>query len=46
LARAEGEIAFMALLERFPTLRMDDPVLYWDTSKANSRVLSSLTVTL
>jgi pimeloyl-[acyl-carrier protein] synthase len=46
LARAEGEIAFTALLERFPTLRMDDPVLYWDTSKANSRVLSSLTVTL
>lgn len=46
LARAEGEIAFMALLERFPTLKMDDPVLNWDTAKANSRVLSSLTVTL
>ena len=25
---------------------MDDPVLRWDSSKANSRVLSSLTVTL
>ncbi len=46
LARAEGEIAFMALLERFPSLKMDDPVLRWDSAKANSRVLSSLTVTL
>jgi len=46
LARAEGEVAFMALLERFPTLQMDDPVLAWDSSKANSRVLKSLTVTL
>jgi cytochrome P450 len=46
LARAEGEVAFMALLERFPDLKMDDPVLCWDSSKANSRVLSSLTVTL
>jgi cytochrome P450 len=46
LARAEGEVTFMALLERFPTLKMDDPVLRWDSSKANSRVLSSLTVTL
>jgi len=27
LSRAEGEVAFMALLERFPTLKMDDPVL-------------------
>lgn len=46
LARAEGEVAFMALLERFPTLKIDDPVLAWDSSKANSRVLSSLTVSL
>jgi cytochrome P450 len=46
LARAEGEVAFTALLERFPTLKLDDPVLAWDSSKANSRVLSSLTVTL
>jgi pimeloyl-[acyl-carrier protein] synthase len=46
LARAEGEIAFMALLRRFPTLTMADPVLCWDSSKANSRMLSSLTVTL
>jgi hypothetical protein len=36
----------MALLERFPTLKMDDPVLCWDSSKANSRVLKSLTVTV
>ncbi len=45
LARAEGEVAFMALLERFPKLQMDDPVLAWDSSKANSRVLKSLAVT-
>jgi cytochrome P450 len=46
LARAEGEIAFRSLVERFPTLRMEDPVVRWDCSKANARVLSSLTVTL
>jgi pimeloyl-[acyl-carrier protein] synthase len=46
LARTEGEVAFTALLERFPSLQMDDPVLAWDSSKANSRVLTSLTVTL
>jgi cytochrome P450 len=46
LARAEGEVAFMALLERFPSLKLDDPVLRWDSTKANSRVLSSLTVTV
>ena len=45
LSRAEGEVAFMALLERFPTLQMDEPVLVWDSSKANSRVLKSLAVT-
>ena len=46
LARAEGEVAFVALLERFPTLQVVDTVLAWDSSKANSRVLSSLTVTV
>jgi pimeloyl-[acyl-carrier protein] synthase len=46
LARAEGEVAFMALLRRFPTLTLADPVLHWDSSKANSRMLSSLVVTL
>ena len=45
LARAEGEIAFSSLVERFPTLRLDDPVVRWDCSKPNSRVLSSLAVT-
>ena len=45
LARAEGEVAFMAFLDRFPTMQMDDPVLSWDSSKANSRVLKSLMVT-
>lgn len=46
LARAEGEIAFRSLVDRFPALKMDDPVVRWDCSKANSRVLESLTVTL
>jgi hypothetical protein len=46
LARAEGEVAFTALLRRFPTLTMADPVLRWDSSKANSRMLSSLVVTV
>jgi pimeloyl-[acyl-carrier protein] synthase len=45
LARAEAEVAFAALLERFPALQMDDPVLAWDSSKANSRVLKTLMVT-
>jgi hypothetical protein len=44
LARAEGEVALTALLERFPNMEMDDPVLAWDSSKANSRVLKSLMV--
>ncbi|MGP8204585.1 MAG: cytochrome P450 [Acidimicrobiales bacterium] len=46
LARAEDEVAFMAPLERFPSLKMERPVLAWDSSKSASRVLSSLTVTL
>jgi cytochrome P450 len=46
LARAESEVTFMALLERFPTLTLDDTTLAWDSSKANSRVLSSLAVSL
>jgi len=45
LARAEGEVAFMAPFKRFPTLQMDDTVLAWDSSKASTRALSSLTVT-
>jgi pimeloyl-[acyl-carrier protein] synthase len=46
LARAEGEVAFMALIRRFPTLTLVDPALRWDTSKANSRFLLSLPVAL
>jgi cytochrome P450 len=46
LARAEGEIAFTALIRRFPSLTITDPVLHWDTAKTNSRMLSSLTVRL
>jgi cytochrome P450 len=46
LARVEGEIAFAALIERFPSLYLVDRSLRWDSSKANSRLLSSLTVAL
>jgi pimeloyl-[acyl-carrier protein] synthase len=46
LARVEGEIAFAALVRRFPKLALADPVLHWDTSKANSRLLLSLPVTI
>ena len=37
LARVEGEIAFTALVRRFPTLTLTDPDLQWDTSKPNSQ---------
>jgi pimeloyl-[acyl-carrier protein] synthase len=46
LARVESEIAFTALVRRFPTVSLADPVLRWDTSKANSRLLLSLPVTI
>jgi cytochrome P450 len=46
LARVEGEIALAALVRRFPKLALADPVLHWDTSKANSRLLLSLPVTV
>jgi cytochrome P450 len=46
LARVEGEIALSALVRRFPNLALADPVLHWDTSKANSRLLLSLPVTV
>ena len=46
LSRVEGEVALTALIRRFPTLTLADPVLHWDTSKANSRLLLSLPVTV
>ena len=46
LARVEGEIAFTALVRRFPTLTLTDPDLQWDTSKPNSRLLLTLPVTV
>ena len=46
LARVEGEIALAAVVRRFPKLALADPVLHWDTSKANSRLLLSLPVTV
>jgi cytochrome P450 len=46
LARVEGEIAFSALVRRFPTLTLTDPDLHWDTSKPNSRLLLTLPVTV
>ena len=46
LARVEGEIAFTALVRRFPTLTLTDHQLHWDTSKPNSRLLLTLPVTV
>jgi cytochrome P450 len=46
LSRVEGELALTALIRRFPTLTLSDPVFHWDTSKANSRLLLSLPVTV
>jgi pimeloyl-[acyl-carrier protein] synthase len=46
LARVEGEIALTALIQRFPSLSLADPTLHWDSSKANSRMLTSLPVTI
>jgi pimeloyl-[acyl-carrier protein] synthase len=46
LSRTEGAIAIGTLLRRFPGLRLIDDVPRWDTSKRNSRVLSTLPVAL
>jgi cytochrome P450 len=46
LSRVEGEIAFTALVRRFPKLTLSDPSLHWDTSKQNSRMLLTLPVTV
>jgi pimeloyl-[acyl-carrier protein] synthase len=44
LSRVEGEIAFTALVRRFPKLTLSDTNLHWDTSKQNSRMLLTLPV--
>ena len=44
LSRAEGQIAFGAVLERLPQIRLAGPAPDWDVTKPNSRVLRSLSV--
>jgi hypothetical protein len=44
LARLEGQIAFSALLDRVPSMRLVDPAPDWDTGKRNSRLLRTLPV--
>ena len=44
LARLEGQIAFTALLDRVPALRLVSPDPDWDTGKRNSRLLRTLPV--
>jgi cytochrome P450 len=44
LARAEGQIVFLTVLERLPGLRLVEDKPNWDIEKANSRMLKSLPV--
>ena len=45
LARLEGSIAFDALMERMPGIRLVDQEPDWALDKQNSRLLTSLPVT-
>ena len=44
LARLEGQIAFLALLDRLPGIQLVSPQPDWDTGKRNSRLLRTLPV--
>jgi len=44
LARAEGQIVFLTVMERLPGLRLVEDKPNWDIEKANSRMLKSLPV--
>lgn len=44
LARLEGQIAFQAILDRLPGIRLADATADWDLHKPNSRVLKTLPV--
>jgi cytochrome P450 len=44
LARLEGQIAFKAILDRLPEIRLVDASADWDLHKPNSRVLKTLPV--
>jgi len=45
LARLEGAIAFRAMLDRMPDLRLASPEPDWFLDKQNSRILRTLPVT-
>jgi cytochrome P450 len=44
LARLEGQVAFGAILDRLPGIRLVDDAPDWDVQKRNSRVLRTLPV--
>lgn len=44
LARLEGQVAFQAILDRLPGIRLVDGSPDWDLEKGNSRVLKTLPV--
>lgn len=44
LARLEGQVAFDAILDRMPGIRLADATPDWDLEKRNSRVLKTLPV--
>ena len=44
LARLEGQVAFGAILDRLPGIRLVDDTANWDVQKRNSRVLRTLPV--
>jgi cytochrome P450 len=43
-ARLEGAIAFAAIIERMPAIKLIDPQPDWELEKQNSRMLRSLPV--
>ena len=44
LARLEGQVAFQAIIDRLPDIRLVDTTADWDLEKANARVLKTLPV--
>ena len=44
LARLEGQIAFQAIMDRMPAIRLVEEAADWDLEKPNSRVLKTLPV--
>jgi hypothetical protein len=45
LSRTEGQVVFQTILDRLPSIQLNDAEPNWDVNKPNSRVLSTLHVT-